>query len=799
MTMCLLIAAVNMLSAIRTDENPDNGLLDNGVVQVRVNAAQGQFTLTHKESGIEFVRDGVLLHGGGTCRLDSMETKAGKADVLRVTHAQTGTQTSVLLLDDSPFVFVSGTLNGTDGEPAESWEGLRLPLNLPDAGSLKALGTAGLTAPDGHPGSYGFLAVADPGTRHGIVTAWATSMRGGSGVVFSSVEDGRVVVSPRLEYGDRHGTAEEGRETDTLVIGYFDDARLGLEQYADTVARLHDIRLKPIPSGYCTWYSNPHGGASDEKHLAELARFAKERLAGFGLGFIQIDDLWQGKVRNLRPLDVGEKDERYYGYVEGLPIQGKGCWWWGPCADFTAPDPQGPYRGGMKATADTLNELGFTAGLWLMPFAWDPTAPALKDHHDWFVKRPDGSLYYAYWAGWSLDMTHPDARDFLRASVSRIVHDWGYRYLKLDALFSGAAVAQLYVNDGYKKDDLGDQVFHDDAVTPIEAYRQGLETVRDAAGEDAFILGCNVSQNMRTLTGSYGLVDAMRIGPDNGPGFNPGTAEKADFGGLKEGPWHGTNRYFLHGRVWHNDPDPVYVRNDMPIEHARLIASWVALSGQLTVFSDWLPGLEPDRLDICRRVLPNHGLRPRPVDLFESELARIWLLTDTRDTVRRDVVGLFSWNEKDGTSVTCPSGRLGLPEAERYVGFDFWANEFIEPFGDTLSAEVPVGSCRIIAVRPAAGHPQVVSTSRHLSQGMVDLRNERWDPAVKTLSGDSDVAGMDPYELRIVLPDSSWEATLAVAGNHASASVAQEPGSVHVRATITSNENRSVHWTISFR
>ena len=32
-----------------------------------------------------------------------------------------------------------------------------------------------------------------------------------------------------------------------------------------------DIHLPPQPTGYCTWYSKPYGGAADEKHLAELA------------------------------------------------------------------------------------------------------------------------------------------------------------------------------------------------------------------------------------------------------------------------------------------------------------------------------------------------------------------------------------------------------------------------------------------------------------------------------------------------------------------------------------------------
>ena len=43
--------------------------------------------------------------------------------------------------------------------------------------------------------------------------------------------------------------------------------------------------------------------------------------------------------------------------------------------------------------------------------------------------------------------------------------------------------------------------------------RSGLKLVRNAAGKDVFLSGCNLSQNMRSLSGSIGLVDSMRIGP----------------------------------------------------------------------------------------------------------------------------------------------------------------------------------------------------------------------------------------------------------------------------------------------
>ena len=248
--------------------------------------------------------------------------------------------------------------------------------------------------------------------------------------------------------------------------------RLGLEGWADAVAKIYRIRLRPQVSGYCTWYSKPNGGASDEQHIVELAEFAARELKPFGLSFIQIDDKWQmGRRRN------------------------------GPGKNFTTYDPQGPYPHGMKAAADKLVALGFTAGIWFMPFAGDHLDPFFKEHPGWFVKKASGEPYETSWGGTSLDMTEPGARGHLR-NVVKGIRDWGYRYFKMDGLWTGSATAQVYVNDGYREDNIGDAVFSDPDNTNIEAMRDGLKLAREAAGPDVFFSGCNLSQNMRSFSGS---------------------------------------------------------------------------------------------------------------------------------------------------------------------------------------------------------------------------------------------------------------------------------------------------------
>ncbi len=61
----------------------------------------------------------------------------------------------------------------------------------------------------------------------------------------------------------------------------------------------------------------------------------------------------------------------------------------------------------------------------------------------------------------------------------------------------------------------------------------------------------------------------------------------------------------------------------------------------------------------------------------------------------------------------------------------------------------------------------LISTSRHVTQGMVDVTDEKWETAAAglagTLSGRSKVVGGDSYEIRIALPEGAqkWKAMRA--------------------------------------
>ena len=642
-------------------------------------------------------------------------------------------------LHDAPWVFIL-QLGNQANKTSIRFPKIEL-LTPQNTDTLKSFGTAGLKAVDGHKGSYMFLSVVDPQTNAGIVSGWATA-RTASGIVFSGkTGDGKAYVLPETQYGNSNFLNNELLpRTELFVFGRFDDCCDGLEQYADLVSNAMNVKMKPIPAGYCTWYSDKYGGSCDETHIKELADFAAEHLKPYGFNFVQIDDNWQDGVQTNGPKKI-----------------------------FTRVNPRGAYPNGMTPTADMLAGHDFTAGLWFMPFAGNVDDPQFPK--DWFVKsgvtdevdadgkskrhynsiaNKEGEPYESFWGGTTLDMTHPDVQAYLRDTVKLIYADWGYHYFKLDGLWTGMACDQLYVNNEYRPDDFGQAIFlNQDKYTPVMAYRKGFEIIRKAA-PDAFILGCNVSQNMRMMHPSIGYCDAMRVGPDNGSGW----------GSLKAGPWHGSNRYFLNGRVWWNDPDPVYVRASMPLEHAQLIASWVAVSGQLYAFSDWLPDLPKERIAILQKTIRPHGLKTsRPIDLFETDLPRIWHLWDDTNAVRRDVVAFYNWDDKNPAIIETTAEKLGLPQAEKaeqqYVAFDFWGNAFVAPFGGkTIRVELPAGACKVWSVRPLTDHPVVISTSQHVTQGIIDVTQETWDTENHQLAIQVKRFNDAPFELRVAVPDS---------------------------------------------
>lgn len=706
--------------------------------------------------------------------------KTGEKEPFAALPAQTESGETVELVSvDGPFIGlrVSPQITGE----AQTVKNLSIPaitINKSWADDFsQTLGTAGLRKINDNPGSYMYVAVAQPESGKGVVAAWLTTDKA-SGIVFTEVnETAQAVISAQAQYGRWEIPANakaEDYQGEILLVGAFDDCRFGLEAYSDLIVKQYNIKLLPQPSGYCTWYSNKYSGAGSEQTTREFIDVAAEKLVPFGFNLFQIDDKWQ----------MGNSGN-------------------GPNKNFTAHNPNGPYPSGMKATADYIASKGITAGIWMMVSSGNWNDPYYADKQDWFVKgavnyplpgQPNtrrhrqttyiGKPYDTYWGGTCLDFTHPDVRQYVHDELNQASDKWGYRYFKLDGLWTAMGIMQNYVNDGYSADDIGEQSFKDMSIPQVAIYRSALKIYKEST-DNSFILGCCVAQNMRSMGASYGLVDAIRIGPDNGPSWN----------GICRGPVRGTARYFYNGKVWYNDPDPVYVRDSVPLSHAQLITTWAAISGQLYLFSDWLPELSDQRVDVLKRTMaPHKCTNVRPVDLFSSEMAQIWNLSKGDYTI----LGLYNWDANNPITIDKPLDKFDLDARATYAGFDFWGNTFIPPFEGSYACQIPGGSCRALSLRKMEGKPVLVSTSRHVTSPLFEVEGENWNAEKETLSGVSAVVAQDPYELRIIADGlKGIQANFITADGKTIAGEITQIGPT-LRVKFTPEKSGKVQWNVTF-
>lgn len=680
-------------------------------------------------------------------------------------------ETTLTLYSNNPFLHATTIVSNRSNKIIEfskfSVATILIPVKA-NFKQLKTLGTGGLKPIESAEGSFTYSLLTNPENQNAVLTAWLTQLQGIGTVEPQLVkQDNNLTykIGVNLDFGYYKVNPGEDRGTDIMLLGFFEDGRKGLELYGSHLAKVYDIKLPPKPNVYCTWYHRDlnGSGASTEKDIQTNAIFAAKNLAPFGLDTFQIDDHWQSSM------------------IDSLTAKniklGKG-----PIKSFSKSNFNYPL--GMANTAKNLNQQGFTSGIWFMPFAGDVRNPYFDK--EIFAKNSETGLPYEVknWSGTCIDATSPKGELFLRERFKRI-YDWGYRYFKIDGLHTGAPSENIYVNRAYEgKPIFGKAKIYNQDMTFVQAFRRGISILREEAPK-TFLLGCTVTQNMLSFGASFGMVDAMRVGPDND------SARKGVWSNVTKGAHYSGNLYFLNNKVWYNDPDPCYVRESNPIEKARWMVSWQAISGVMGTSSMQYSELSKERLDLLKRALPTHDYNAYPVDILENENPNIWIVNNNR----MNVIGLFNWKEKEETTINYNMKKMGLDPNLSYEAFDFWDNKYLGTIKGSLKSILKPASCQVLAVKPVKNNPQVISTSRHITQGLMDVITEKWEESTKTLLGTSKVVENDIYELRIVLPKGFSAPKNAMCnGRKMDAKV---DGSI-VRISFIPTKTDEVNWKIIF-
>jgi alpha-galactosidase len=309
-----------------------------------------------------------------------------------------------------------------------------------------------------------------------------------------------------------------------------------LGRWAEQYASAAGVLLRPdTATAWCSWY-HYFTSISQNDIVENVTAMGK---LGLDFDVVQIDDGYQEEIGDWLSVSEG------FGSLQDVIAQ--------------------------------IRQSGRRAGIWVAPFLVSPRSRTYHEHPEWLV---GGATAGRNWQAEQavLDVTHPGAADHLR-TVFTALRRMGIDYFKLDFLYAGAL-------PGHRADD---------SVTPLMAYRHGLQLIRETVGPGAYLLGCGAP-----ILPSIGLVDAMRVSPDTGPGYEPADGDLSTPSQLSA-TLAGQARAWQNGRFWVNDPDCLIARPQ--VEHREEWAAYVIHYGGHAASSDRILALDEWGLEVTRRLL----------------------------------------------------------------------------------------------------------------------------------------------------------------------------------------------------
>ena len=539
-------------------------------------------------------------------------------------------------------------------------------------------------------------------------------------------------------------TTRDGRTIDS----YFKTA-LEVPYYAPVDKSRYDVP----PSGWCSWYYY-YQEITPEEVLGN-ARWIAKNLAPYGARLVQLDDGWQGLGR-------GQGENR----------------------DWTTIDTRFKTLG-MAGLAKAITDLGLDAGIWLAPHG--QSNEEIVKRVGAFLLDEKGASAAKSWEGdYLLDPTHPGTNPYLTDLFKKLRSE-GYTYFKIDG--------QTVVLNQYRRREVQQRMkgpLPEGKPEDIanEVYRRTLPAIREGIGPESYLLGC-----WGIPLAAMGHVNGSRTAGDVVQSW-----DGYQIAAMAVQQWN-----FLHNVAWYSDPDVLELRPPLPDGIARAWATIFGLTGQAMLTSDRLADLPASRLSMLRRVYPAVDIRP--LDLFKPEnlLKPVVDLKVKHLDRTYDVVGVFNNGDESVFTRLVSWTELGLDAKQPYHVYDFWSGSYLGAWESGVIVDVPPADVRVLTIVPAQkDRPVLLSTSRHITQGWVDLleRRDGGTPAAPAIAGKSRVMADDPYTLVFGMPRA--KSTLRIASVTATDEAGRAVPAVFTNhlgfatVTVDSPKRQTVSWSVSF-
>jgi len=289
---------------------------------------------------------------------------------------------------------------------------------------------------------------------------------GANAFCYWSIKDDNIVLAIDVRNGLNPLQLNGELELCTVCLKEYDcDAFSALCDFCKEMCDKPRIPNRQIFGGN-DWYCN-YGDNSFDKILTHTKRIVECTKNCAEMPFMVIDDGWEICHHQ------SENDDEYY---NGGP--------WRYANDNFSD---------MKKMADAIKDEGAIPGIWLRPL--------------WTIEKyPKEYLLKSKGIKDTLDPSHPEVLKLIKRDIETI-KSWGYKLIKHD--FTSYDIFGQWgfemQNDMFK-DKI---VFYDKTKTTAQIIKNLYMTIREAAGDDILVMGCNTISHL-----SAGIFDIQRTGDD---------------------------------------------------------------------------------------------------------------------------------------------------------------------------------------------------------------------------------------------------------------------------------------------
>lgn len=344
-----------------------------------------------------------------------------------------------------------------------------------------------------------------------------------AGLCWWQIDGNAVSLFADISCGDR-AVALNGRELlvcEVVIKSITGAAFSAAQQFCRALCDAPRMPASQIYGGN-DWYCN-YGDNSYEKIVTHTKRIVECSPKNAGKPYMVIDDGWE-----LCHHPVPTEKE----FFNGGP--------WQYCnRNF----------GDMKKLAQQITDMGAIPGIWFRPL-W--TTEKFPDN--WILKYKEMK--------YTLDPSVPEVLEQVKRDVLTL-KEWGYRLIKHD--FTTFDIFGKWGADAEHFAKL-DVRFFDQSRTTAEIIRDLYQTIRDAAGDDVVIIGCNTLSHL-----AAGLFEIQRTGDDTS-GVEWERTKKMGINAL-------AFRMCQHGAFYASDADCVGITAQIPWQINRKWLDLLSKSG----------------------------------------------------------------------------------------------------------------------------------------------------------------------------------------------------------------------------